>query len=55
MKENQSVTIAQEGWIRIEFDASTVQNDYDTYWYIYTSDSTLDEQTGWLISDIYAY
>ncbi len=55
VKENQSVTIAQEGWIRIEFDASTVQNDYDSYWYIYTSDSTLDEQTGWLISDIYAY
>ena len=53
--DKQSVTVTKQGWLRVEFDAATVQNTYDSYWYIYTKDSTLPEQQGWLISDIYAY
>ena len=54
--ENTSVTINADGWTRIEFSAEYILNEnWDTYWYLYLKNETTEEQQGWLISEIYAY
>lgn len=54
--DKTSVTISADGWTRVEFAAEDIVNsDWTTYWYIYLKDKDASEQSGWLISDIYAY
>ena len=54
--DKTSVTISADGWTRVEFAAEDVVNaDWTTYWYIYLKDKNVSEESGWLISDIYAY
>lgn len=49
-----SVTVTENGWLRMEFAADAVANSENTsYWYLYLKNGTAAE-SGWRISDIYA-